>query len=54
MALMAHCSIFGNLSKSILSMVPKHELTLMICSTTTQIKKIINVRKQLFGRSKNS
>jgi hypothetical protein len=36
---MAYFSIFGNVSKSILVMIPKYDLTFMICSPITQIHK---------------
>jgi hypothetical protein len=39
MVLMAHSRIFGNLSKSILVMVPTDDLSLMICYSIIQIHK---------------
>jgi hypothetical protein len=37
MILMAHTVIFRILLKSILAMIPKHDLTFMICSPVMQI-----------------
>jgi hypothetical protein len=51
---MVHSRIFGILLKSIMSMIPKHDLTLVIFSPINNSKKIIEVRKQLFRGSKNS
>jgi hypothetical protein len=36
---MVHSRIFGILLKSILAMIPKYDLTYMICSPITQIYK---------------
>jgi hypothetical protein len=39
MVLMVHFRIFGIFLKSILALIPKHDLTLMIYSHITQIYK---------------
>jgi hypothetical protein len=52
MVLIAHSRIFGILLKSILVMIQKDDLSLMIFSPIIQIQNIIEVRKQLFQRSK--
>jgi hypothetical protein len=50
MVLMVHSRIFGILSKSIVSMILKHDLTLMICSPIMQIYKNIGGRKAIVSK----
>jgi hypothetical protein len=52
MILLVLSRIFEILLKSILVMIPKHDLILMSRSPITKYTKIIDVSKRLFQRSK--
>jgi hypothetical protein len=47
MVLVVHSRIFRILSKSIVTMIPKHDLTHMICSPTMEIYKNNEYRKAI-------
>jgi hypothetical protein len=50
MAVMVYSRIFGILSKLIVAMIPKHDLTIMICSPIMQIYKNIGGQKEIVSK----
>jgi hypothetical protein len=50
MVLMVHSRIFGILLKSIVAMIPKHDLTLMIGSPIMEIFKNIGGQKAITSK----
>jgi hypothetical protein len=50
MVLMVHSKIFGILLKSIVAMIPKHDLTLMISPPIMQIYKNIGGQKAIVSK----
>jgi hypothetical protein len=50
MVLMVHFRIFGILLKSILTMIPKHDLILICCSSIKQIYKNIGCHNAIVSK----